>query len=50
MIDDASLDRSHYQPDTDSRIHAAASYIVVQRAINHFQDEELAAAMKVLDT
>lgn len=31
-------------------MHAAAGTIVVQRALDRFQIEELAAAMQVLDT
>lgn len=49
-IDDISGGRSQYQPDVNPRMHAAAGSTVIQRALNHFQNEELAAAIQALDT
>ncbi|KAH8650342.1 hypothetical protein BGZ60DRAFT_550854 [Tricladium varicosporioides] len=49
VIQDVSLDEGQPQPGTDIRIHNATGQKVIQRALNHFQYEELSRATEVLN-
>ena len=49
-IHDISENRSQCQLDVNPRIHILAGGTAIQRALNFFQNEELAASMQALDT
>jgi tetratricopeptide (TPR) repeat protein len=46
---DTTLDRFQRRFDIDVMVHVAAGYLHVQRAMNYFQNEQLAMSLKALD-